>query len=422
MKAPLPYVVVALVCLSLLGEVAEAHAQAPVDPASGATAPPTTDATAAPAPTPPTVTAEALLVFLQGEAARDGSACALSTTYRVGMRLVIACGPSGVWIAQLQTDGSITLVSRNVMEAPVLRLFEGGGRLWAELQGGAALPIDPNAAAIAPPPSVTPTPPAPPLVPGIPQPPAIPPYARPSTIWDGITAERTAGYWEASTMARPFLALGGFGGGLLLGGSFGYRAEAPIRVWAELDPLGLATGGDGAMSPFVLLALASYDTRTFELGLGFGGQTVYLQDGVVDVDNNLVKRGTGLTVSQFARVGHRDGLMLTLRSDIVLFRQEWSVSNILMHGQLPLQGANALWVIANAGGGRSGFALGEIGLRSRLRGEGGSGSLFLTVTVGGTWLAYEEARIDSGPGFSSLSVETISYAGPLVGLGFEWRL
>jgi hypothetical protein len=178
----------------------------------------------------------------------------------------------------------------------------------------------------------------------------------------------------------------------------------------------------------VLLALASYDTRTFELGLGFGGQTVYLQDGVIDEDNNLVQAGTGLTISQFARIGHRDGLMATLRSDIVLFRQEWSTSNILLHGQLPLRGASALWVVANLGGGSAGgagsagFALGEIGLRSRLHGEGGSDTLFLTVTVGGTWLAYEEARIESAPGSSSLVVETISYAGPLVGIGFEWRL
>lgn len=419
MKAPQPLLAAAVFCW--FGAANAIHAQAP------------TDAPPAPAPTadhspataaPPTVTAEALLGFLQREAARDGSACALSTTYRVGMRLVIACGPAGVWIAQLAADGSISLVSRNTMGAPVLRLFEGGGRLWAELQGGAAVPVDPNATTFTPPPPPpAPTSPAMPVDPSAPLPGRVTPIppGPPPTFWDRITAERSGGYWEASTIARPFLALGGFGGGLLLGGSAGYRGEAPFHVWAELDPLGLTTGSDGAFTPFVVLALASYDTQTFELGLGFGGQTVYLQDGVIDEDNNLVEAGTGLTISQFARIGHRDGLMVTLRSDIVLFRQEWSASNILVHGQLPLRGASALWVIANAGGGSTGFALGEIGLRSRLRGEGGSDSLFLTVTVGGTWLAYEEPRIESTAGSASLEVKTISYAGPHVGIGFEWR-
>lgn len=412
------------ICLaSLLTSAGIVDAQGPTLPPTSPSTPP-----APPAPTvvaQPNITADALLGFLQREAARGGGACALSTTYRIGNRLMIACGPTGVWIAQIDDSGGLTLVMRQMLGASVVRLFEGGGRMWAELQGGAAVPVDPNGGPTAAPP-VTQTPsatPTPSSVPALPTDPALPPLPSNNQPWAGTQptrAPRIGGMWEVNTMLRPFLALETLGGGVLMDLSVGYRLNAPVHLWASLQPLGLATGKDGGMTPFVALMLASYDTRNFELGLGFGGQKVNNPGGFTDVDANAVGPGTGITIAQFARMGDRDGLMITIRSDIVLFRSKFELSNVVVQGQLPLRGEQGLWVIATGGGGTTGYALGEIGLRSRLKGDGGPGSVFLNVTIGGTSLFFEEAKSDSSGVITE--VRSPDYSGPLLGIGADWRI
>ncbi len=413
----------ALCLSSVLFHVSTVFAQAPAPTPAAAPPAPTTSAPVT-AGEPPAITADALLGFLQREASRGGGACALSTTYRVGMRLLIACGPTGVWVAQIEPNGALTLVMRQMLGAPVVRLFEGGGRMWAELQGGAAVPIDPNGG-----PGVTPPVPAAPTTPPTttaattaPANPALPPLPSNNQPWSGTqptVRPRIGGMWEVTTMARPFLALETLGGGVLLDLSVGYRLNAPVHLWASVQPLGLATGKEGGMAPFVALLLASYDTRNFELGLGFGGQKMNDPDGFVDEDANAVGPGSGLTIAQFARMGDRDGLMVTIRSDIALFRSKFQLSNITVHGQLPLRGEQGLWVIATGGGGYTGYALGEIGLRSRLKGDGGAGSVFLNVTIGGTSLFFQETRMLSDGTFDTTSPD---YSGPLLGVGADWRI
>jgi hypothetical protein len=227
--------------------------------------------------------------------------------------------------------------------------------------------------------------------------------------------------WEVSAMARPFLGLETLGGGAVIDLSIGYRAELPIHVWASLQPFALATGDHGGMAPYTASVLVAYDQRKFELGLGFGAQKINDPTSEVDINANPVQPGTGFSISQFARVGDRDGLMASIRSDVVLFRSEFQVSNVMLHGQLPLRGEEGLWVIANGGGGITGYALGEVGLRSRIKGDGGAGSVFLTFTIGGTSVWFEEVR-DTNDETGEVDSISPDYSGPLVGLGVEARL
>jgi len=420
-----PSLLTSLISLSMIAVVSSAHAQAPApvlppvaaEPPSVAPALPTPVAPPPPA-TPPAITADALLGFLQREAATSGSACALSTTYRVGARLVIACGASGVWIAQVDAQGLITLVARQMLSAPALRLFDGGGRLWAEVQGGGAVMIDPNVALGAIPPPPPPStgaqyaPPAPPTN-GLPGLPSDRPGATPAS------KPRIGGIWSVTGTIRPFLALETLGGGALLDGSIGYRSEDPFHIWALVQPLGLATGEHGVLAPFLILALASIDTRTFELGLGVGVQSVNDVSNEFDVNGAVVEPGSGITISQFARLGQVDGVSVSIRSDIVLFHSKFELSNVYVQGQLPLRGEHAIWIVANGGGGTTGYALGEVGLRTRVRGDGGADSLFITVTVGGTSFFSEDRCEGATSEFDRCDTD---YAGPLLGVSGEWRL
>ena len=68
---------------------------------------------------------------------------------------------------------------------------------------------------------------------------------------------------------------------------------------------------------------------------------------------------------------------------------------------------------------------GEVGLRVLTRGNGGSGSLFLTPTLGAGGVTGEvESVCDEWdvPDNDGNCYETESLTGPLVGLQLEWRL
>lgn len=403
---------------------APSNPQAPPAPPAAPTAQaaPTTPVPAD--PTTVTVTAEAVLAFLQRESARGAGACAISTTYRIGARVAIACGPRGVWIAQLQPDGSLTPLAQQHFGTAVVRLFEGGGRLWAELDRGGAVPFDPNAGGTA---ATTPAyqpPPAPNYLPQRPTlaTPTAPIPALPADAEHGspLARKRKGGFWEFSATARPFLALETLGGGAVFDGSIGYRFDGPLHVWLSLQPFAPAGGPHGPVSPFVALALISYDTRNFELGLGVGGQTVNDTEGDFSVSGRPIGPGTGITIAQFARFGERDLTSVSLRSDIVLFHSKFQLSNIHVRGQLPLRSEDhSVWLIGSLGYGITGYALGEVGLRNQLSGDGGAGTWFIDVTVGGTTLFWEDDSVECDPTLADTCSR--DYSGPLLGVGLEHR-
>ena len=218
---------------------------------------------------------------------------------------------------------------------------------------------------------------------------------------------RAADLWTLELMARPFAALGELGGGVLLSGAFG-RRFGHLHLQAVVDPLGMGDVQDKRHVTAANAALVgSYDSQYFEMGLGFGGQTVN------DADF-LLPPGSGLAVLQLIRLGAQDGLNISARTNVVLFHSEFRFGGMVASGQIPV--TRGYWLLLNGGGGNIGYGYGELGLRVLLTDNGLAGSKFLTVTAGGAAV------------FRSATCETVNpcepevtYGGPMAGIGGEWR-
>lgn len=218
---------------------------------------------------------------------------------------------------------------------------------------------------------------------------------------------RVTGMWDVQFAARPFAALGELGGGALLSGGLGYRL-GHLHLQAMLDPLAFGDVQDKkAIFAASGAAIASYDSQYFEMGLGFGGQTVNEAGFFVDP-------GSGLVALQILRLGAQDGLNISVRTNIVLFHSEFQFGGMVGTGQIPV--TRGYWLLLNGGGGNVGYGFGELGLRVLLSGNGLAGSKFLTVTAGGA------AVFKSGtcPQFE-FCTESSTYGGPMAGVGGEWR-
>jgi len=244
---------------------------------------------------------------------------------------------------------------------------------------------------------------------------------------------RVDGIWEAGFMARPFLALGDFGFGMVSDAQVGLRHPSNLHLLLLLEPAGLGYASEGNVLALAGNVLAAFDTTVFEIGLGLGWSAVN-QDlggdessraggGSLDADIDQVK--SGLSIAQLARLGARDGLHLLVRNNFLLYDDEFNYGGTVAEVQVPVSARS--WLLARGGGGQAGYAYGEVGLRWLARGNGDRGSLFLTVAAGGGALSGEQDRTGSyldgqGQEVTYEYTETVSYGGPMVGFGAEWRL
>jgi hypothetical protein len=224
---------------------------------------------------------------------------------------------------------------------------------------------------------------------------------------------RLGGLWHAGFMARPFIALGDLGGGLVMDGSVGYRFESDIHLEALVSPLGWGTGNDQpAVTAASIFAKVSYDTDFFEVGFGIGGESV--NDTSFGTDP-----GSGTVLVQQLRLGSLDGLMLDTVSHAVLFHSQFRFTDFVGRGLIPI--GERYWLLFAGGGGSAGFGYGELGVRALLRGNGDRGSFFFTGSVGGAGVFENINTRCSGEGFTYACHEQVLYSGPMVGAGGEWR-
>jgi hypothetical protein len=228
-----------------------------------------------------------------------------------------------------------------------------------------------------------------------------------------VAPPRLGGVWHASFMARPFVALDDLGGGVLTEGSVGYRFESDLHVEALLSPLGWGTGEDKtSTTPVAAFAKVSFDPRLFEVGLGIGGETVH--DTAFGTDS-----GSGVAFIQQLRLGARDGLHLDTRSHAVLFHSRFAFSGFVGSGQIPV--GQRFWLLFTGGGGSAGYGFGEIGVRALVLGNGDRGSFFFTGSAGGAGVFENTSITCSGDGFTFPCPDPVLYAGPMLGVGGEWR-
>jgi hypothetical protein len=175
-------------------------------------------------------------------------------------------------------------------------------------------------------------------------------------------------------------------------------------------PLGFSGAEDGSMLSALGVAIVSYDTHLFELGLGAGVQTVNDSD---------YAPGTALALSQTLRVGASDGLNVSIRNDISLFHSEFEYSAFNGQAQIPVTERG--WLVLQGGGGSTGYAFFEVGGKALLSGNGTRDSVFLRGTIGYASL-FESPGLGNFPSDGSATSEEVDHGGPLIGFGMEWRM
>jgi hypothetical protein len=249
---------------------------------------------------------------------------------------------------------------------------------------------------------------------------------------------RSAGYWEIIANFRPFLALGTLGFGTIADGSIGYRGKNGLHMMFLVEPFGFALAEDGNVLSSALSLVAGYDTQIFEVGLGLGmaainddidSPTFEIASESDSVDNSRTptfeRVRSGLSIMQTIRLGALDGLHLNAHNMFIFHKSEFKFGGINIRAQLPL--SNRSWLLARGGGGVSGYGYGEIALKVLVKGNGDRGSLFLTPSLGGGGVFGEtEKNIPANECYSYMEngkcIKEVSYAGPMIGIGVEWRL
>jgi hypothetical protein len=218
-----------------------------------------------------------------------------------------------------------------------------------------------------------------------------------------VAPPRIGGLFVLEGGVSPYLPIGTLGVGALASLAVTYLAERPFYARAEIAPVGgvISSESDGAV--FAGHVLAGYDHTYFAVGVGVGlmlgsGQVLY------DYDNKSAE--PVFSVKQSTRLGAADGLHFRVDTVFALASREWHFAYAEGSAQIPL-GART-WLTLSGGGGEVGrFAQGALGLRRLVRGDGGSGSLFVKPSVG--VVAVER--------LSSTTMDT----GPAVGVHLEWR-
>jgi hypothetical protein len=413
-----------------------------------------------------------------------GRSCELQHVAGDGPLRFLACGNAGLWIVRIE-GGEAAIVETRDMGGRVGPFFQANGRLWVEVTSVRAQEVSegnhtvspPSAAAPQAPAAVSVTAPATEIVargrvverqddllvvelpgprvkPGTPValvssvsqgddeeqiyavgrvvrsmvgrarvavgtnehvPESAQAHVTSASVTAGIFAPpRADGVWELGFLARPFVVLDDLGVGIILDAHAGYHFRAPLYVEASIAPLALGTARAGAVGAFGAFVSGALDAHLFEVGLGLGGQTVNDPDFALDP-------GSGLLLAQRLRLGARDGAHLKFLSYVALFHSSFQFSSLRVEAQIPV-GARA-WLRLAGGGGTVGLALGEVGLRVLMTGNGGAGSFFLTTTIGWTSLFRNcnDVPITSS-GAAADSCEQVTYTGPMLGAGGEFRL
>jgi hypothetical protein len=145
----------------------------------------------------------------------------------------------------------------------------------------------------------------------------------------------------------------------------------------ELSPVAVAADGEGPGAIAQARIHAAFATRYLAVGLGIGGQ--------------LQRFGrNGLSIAPTLRLGSLDGLNFSLEYAYSVAANQYTgqrtigFSNVLGTLDVPLGRRLALEL--DAGLSLQSWAFATIGLRHRLRGDGGPGTWFVTGAFGGAWV------------------------------------
>ena len=329
----------------------------------------------------------------------------------VDSRAYVACGEDGVAVVTLEPTPA--LEGRIPTDGEAVGLFARAGKPWVELARTEARPLAGLRAA-----GPLVTAPAAPRH-GTEARPAEAPAERPKII----APPRAAGITEVSLGAAAFLTVGDLGVGTLAGAGIAHRFDVPFALRAEAYPIALATGKRGAAGAFSGIALASIDTTLFEIGLGLGGAKIPKESasGSRGTGSELVlDDGATIIAPTYVRIGARDGLYLSVRTSIIVRREEFAFGSIDVVGQIPVAERWAL--VLRGEGGNMGSASGLAAMRYRITETRGTGAAFVQ---GGAGYANVEGdptcQTRASLGGSYTSCSSVAYSGPALAVSGEWR-
>ena len=208
---------------------------------------------------------------------------------------------------------------------------------------------------------------------------------------------RAAGTTSFKAHIRPFLPLDTLGIGALLELGASFRLDSPLTIDLMVNPLGFALTSDESLLAFAASGALSLDLDQFQIGLGLGVARRVDGDSQGSFAPALV---------QLMRLGSIDGFHAQLHLTLLATREQWEFGSIYTQLQLPITIIlNDTWFLFRAGGGVAGDVYADIGLRLLLSGRGREGSIFITPTIG----------------IGSINAVNTTYAGPMLGVGLEWR-
>jgi hypothetical protein len=353
------------------------------------------------------------LRITEGGTARDVPLpdCEPRALAREGAQVYVACGPSGLLLLDATDPRKPTVAARVPTDGDAVGLHLVDGKVWVQIAYVEARPAATLLRAARPA-----------QVPGAPLPsrpaglePAAEQGTAPARGRPLVAPPRLGNLWEIDVGTHAFLPIGNIGFGLLGAAGAAYRFEAPVAIYADLAPIGVAGGKQGTIGTAGAEALVALDTQLFELGLGFGGVTL----------NSPTTDSTGsMAFAQKARLGARDGLAFFYRSTVVVDNDKFALGSLDGFVQIPM--SQRWWLLAGGGGGPVGYAYGDLGVRYLIRGDLGPGSLLLTGTMGGAGVFKTTRTLTTytvSGGYSYYSIaKSADYAGPSLGISLEWRL
>ena len=169
---------------------------------------------------------------------------------------------------------------------------------------------------------------------------------------------------------QPFLGLTGNSWGSLGEARYEHDFRFPLTLGIELAPVAVASSGDGTGALAQARLTAALNLRYLAVGLGVGGQ--------------LQRFGrNGLSLAPTLRLGRRDGLNLSVEYAYSVAANKYTgqrtigFSNIVGTLRVPL--TDRLSLQLDGGLNLQAWAFTTVGLRHRLRGDGGPGTWFVSA-------------------------------------------
>ena len=208
---------------------------------------------------------------------------------------------------------------------------------------------------------------------------------------------------------QPFLGLTGNSWGGLAEARFEHDFRFPLTLGIELAPVALVQSADGTGALAQARLTAALNLRYLGVGLGVGGQ--------------LQRFGrNGLSIAPTLRLGRRDGLNLSVEYAYSVAANQYTgqrtigFSNIIGTLRIPL--TDRLSLQFEGGLNLKAWAFTTVGLRDRVRGDGGPGTWFIGAGLGAAWISDQgscnyEVAIPCGPSAMSF--------GPTIAVGVERR-